>query len=267
MKNAKSFSTARAHRVAMPGPASSAQAAGGLHASVVQQIGMRIVQGGFLPGEVLPNADDSSEMLGVSRTVLREAIKVLAGKGLVESRPKTGTRVRPRAEWNFLDPDVLAWRYAGPITPDDVKALFELRRAIEPMSAALAAQRATPEQVVELNAALVEMEALVDDGDLFAKPDLVFHQTILRMTGNELIGSLAALIETALITSFRLSNDNPRGQRHSLPEHREVAERIAAGDATGAQQALLRLIDHAEDDVRAGVESLNRRRRGQEQTP
>lgn len=266
MKNAKSFSTARAHRVILPGPASSAQAAGGLHASVVEQIGMRIVQGGFLPGETLPTADDSSEMLGVSRTVLREAIKVLAGKGLVESRPKTGTRVRPRADWNFLDPDVLNWRYAGPITPDDVRALFELRRAIEPMSVALAAQRATPAQIAELNAALAEMEAVGDDGDRFAKPDLVFHQTILRMTGNELIGSLAALIETALVTSFRLSNDNPRGQRHSLPLHREVAERIAAGDGAGAQQALLVLIDHAEDDVRAGVESLNRRRRRESAT-
>ena len=118
-----------------------------LHATVVEQIGLRIVQGDFLPGEALPNADDSSEMLGVSRTVLREAIKVLAGKGLVESRPKTGTRVRPRADWNFLDPDVLSWRYAGGVSADDVRALFELRRAIEPMSAALAAQRATPARV------------------------------------------------------------------------------------------------------------------------
>jgi DNA-binding FadR family transcriptional regulator len=266
MKNTRSFDIARGARGGTaPAPLSNAQASGGLHASVVEQIGMRIVQGGFLPGEVLPNADDSSEMLGVSRTVLREAIKVLAGKGLVESRPKTGTRVRPRSDWNFLDPDVLAWRYAGAITLEDVKALFELRRAIEPMSAALAAQRATAEQIDELNDALAEMEAVADDGDLFAKPDLVFHQTILRMTGNELIGSLAALIETALVTSFRLSNDNPNGQRPSLPQHRTVAERIAAGDAAGAQQALLSLIDHAEEDVRVGVESLNRRRRRQEQ--
>ncbi|RWF40725.1 MAG: FadR family transcriptional regulator, partial [Mesorhizobium sp.] len=100
-----------------------------LHATVVEQIGLRIVQGDFLPGEALPNADDSSEMLGVSRTVLREAIKVLAGKGLVESRPKTGTRVRPRSDWNFLDPDVLSWRYAGGVSAEDVRALFELRRA------------------------------------------------------------------------------------------------------------------------------------------
>ena len=260
MKNTKSFGVARAQRMVTSGPASSAQAAGGLHASVVQQIGIRIVQGDFAPGETLPNADDSSEMLGVSRTVLREAIKVLAGKGLVESRPKTGTRVRPRTEWNFLDPDVLAWRFAGPINAADVRELFELRRAIEPMSAALAAQRTTPEQVNELNEALMEMEAVVHDGEQFAKPDLVFHQTILRMTGNELIGSLAALIETALLMSFRLSNDNPRGQTHSMPLHREVAKCIAAGDEAGAQRAMIVLIDNAEEDVRLGVENLNRRR-------
>lgn len=225
---------------------------------------MRIVQGEFFPGEALPNADDSSEMLGVSRTVLREAIKVLAGKGLVESRPKTGTRVRPRAEWNFLDPDVLAWRFAGPINPADVGELFELRRAIEPMSAALAAQRTTPQQVEELNQTLIEMEAVSDDGEQFAKPDLVFHQTILRMTGNELIGSLAALIETALVMSFRLSNDNPHGQTHSMPLHSEVARCIAAGDAIGAQNAMIVLLDNAEKDVRLGVENLNlkRSRRG-----
>ncbi|MDE1992546.1 MAG: FadR family transcriptional regulator [Rhizobiaceae bacterium] len=238
-----------------------------LHAAAVEQIGSWIVQGRFLPGEVLPNADDSKDMIGVSRSVLREAIKVLAGKGLVESRPKTGTRVRPRSDWNFLDPDVLSWRYSGAINPDDVRALFELRRAIEPMSAMLAAQRATPEQIAELEAALVEMEEFGDDGDRFAEPDLVFHQTILRMTGNELMGSLAALIETALVMSFRLSNDNPQGQRPSLPLHREVARKIAAGDAVGAHQAILVLLDHAEEDVRRGVESRNLRRGSQEPKP
>ena len=262
MKNKKLFSATRLPRFAL----ATAGAASGLHATVVDQIGLRIVQGDFPPGEALPTADDSTEMLGVSRTVLREAIKVLAGKGLVESRPRTGTRVRPRADWNFLDPDVLSWRYAAGVSADDVKALFELRRAIEPMSAALAAQRATPEQVADLNAALAEMEEVCDDGERFAKPDLLFHQTILRMTGNELIGSLAALVETALIMSFRLSNDNPGGQRHSLPLHREVARKIAAGDGAAAQKALLVLIDNAEEDVRRSVENRNRRRAEREQT-
>ena len=238
----------------------SGHAFGGLHAAAVDQIGAWIVQGRILPGELLPNANDPT--LGISRSVLREAIKVLAGKGLVESRPKTGTRVRPRADWNFLDADVLAWRYAGVITAEDVRALFELRMAIEPMAAFLAATRATPEQLGLVEAALAEMERVAHDGELFAKPDLLFHQTILRMTGNELIGSIAALIETALVMSFRLSNDSPDGQAPSLPLHRAVAAAIAARDPLAAQQAMMVLLKGAEQDVQRVVEGRNRRRGG-----
>lgn len=227
---------------------------GSLHGMVLNQLGQRIVRGDLTPGEALPNADDWSAAEGVSRTVLREALKVLAGKGLVESRPKTGTRVRPRTDWNFLDPDVLAWRFASTANGDDARALFELRRGIEPMSAALAADRATREQVRDLESVLAEMEEAADDPERFAGPDLVFHQSILRMTGNELLGSLAAVIETALMMSFRLSNDNPGGQRHSMPLHRDVVGRIATKDAEGARLAMLTLLDHAEDDVKRSLD-------------
>jgi DNA-binding FadR family transcriptional regulator len=225
-----------------------------LHGMILTQIGQRIVRGDFAPGEALPNADDWCAAEGVSRTVLREAIKVLAGKGLVESRPKTGTRVRPRADWNFLDPDVLAWRFASAANGDDARSLFDLRRGIEPMAAGLAAERATPAQVRELEGVLAEMEEAADEPERFAAPDLVFHQSLLRMTGNELIGSLAAVIETALLMSFRLSNDNPSGQRHSMPLHREVVVKIAAKDPEGARQAMLTLLDQAQDDVRRSID-------------
>lgn len=234
---------------------------GSLHATVLHEIGGKIVRGELAPGEPLPNADDWSAMRGISRTVLREVIKVLAGKGLIESRQKTGTRIRPRSDWNFLDPDVLAWRYAPARSAGDASELFELRRAIEPMAASLAAERASREQVAELGALLKEMEQTADNGERFAQPDLAFHQAILRMTGNELIGSLAALIETALLISFRLSNDNSRGQRHSMPLHRRVASRIAAGDGPGARRALLSLLDQAEDDVRQAIAARRGRRK------
>lgn len=255
-----SFSTAR------PEAGDRAAAAPGyrtLPYSVVGQIGRQIVNGVLQPGDALPNADESAVMLGVSRTVLREAIKVLAGKGLVVSRPKTGTRVRPRSDWNFLDPDILSWRYEGTPGQADVRALFELRRAIEPMAASLAAAHATPEQIEIINAALAEMKDAKDDGELFAGPDLVFHQTILRMTGNELIGSLGAMIETALVTSFRLSDQNPDGQQHSLPLHVDVAEAIQRGDGAAAQQAMTALLDGAEDDVRRGLLAQAERERVQ----
>lgn len=191
-------------------------------------------------------------MLGVSRTAFRESIKVLSGKGLIESRPKTGTRVRPSSHWNHLDPDVLAWRF-GAGGSDDAKDLFELRRVFEPAAAELAAQRATAAQIVELQSAYDAMERAGDDGEQFAGPDLVFHQLILRFTGNQLISSLAALIETALTTSFRLSNDNPAGQRQSLPLHLAVLAAVRAHDGAGARAAMLTLLDRAEKDVQESV--------------
>src|SRR5712692_8302865 len=201
-----------------------------LHGRVAHEIGLRIVRGEMVPGEVLPNEADWSALLDVSRTALREAIKVLAAKGLIESRPKTGTRVRPRESWNFLDPDILSWRAAASSGDAYAHELFELRRVIEPAACALAAPRATAQQLRAMDEALRGMELAGENGELFAGPDLLFHQTILRMTGNELIASLAALIEAALSLSFQLSNANPAGQSHSVPLHRAIMTAIAARD-------------------------------------
>lgn len=220
-----------------------------MHAKLLDQLGQSIVRGELAPGDPLPNADDWSAAHGVSRTVLREVIKVLAGKGMVESRPKIGTRIRDRSDWNFLDPDVLAWRYGATSNFGDARSLFELRRAIEPMAGALAAERADPVEVAKLEKLYERMEQCVDDNDRFAKSDLDFHQAIMRMTGNELFGSLAALTETAMLISFRLSDDNPLGQRPSLPLHRRVCECIAHRDAAGTRDALIELLDLAEADV------------------
>jgi DNA-binding FadR family transcriptional regulator len=160
-----------------------------LYASLLQQLGGRILRGDLPPGTQLDNVEELSAAHGVSRTVMREVIRVLTDKGMLQSRPRTGTRVRPRDAWNFLDPDLLAWRYGSTSQPADTQALFELRRAIEPAAGALAAQRATPEQIAELEGYFALMEQYADDGPRFAEPDLAFHQLILRMTGNELIGS------------------------------------------------------------------------------
>jgi len=230
-------------------PRTKGSAGVSLHARLLDQLGQSIVRGEWAPGDPLPNADDWSAAHGVSRTVLREVIKVLAGKGMVESRPKIGTRIRDRSEWNFLDPDVLAWRYGATTHFDDARSLFELRRAIEPMAGGLAAERASKVEIARLERIYEKMEQHVDDNDRFAEADLEFHQTILRMTGNELFGSLAALTETAMLISFRLSDDNPLGQRPSLPLHRRVCDCIAGRDAAGTRAALIELLDLAEADV------------------
>src|SRR4249920_2142636 len=115
----------------------------GLLGRVVNRIGMRIIGGDIAPAASLPNEADLCTQLGVSRTIVREATKVLASKGLLESRPKTGTRVRPPESWNLLDPDVLAWQWAAMPRAEFVREIFELRRAFEPTVAALAAMRAS----------------------------------------------------------------------------------------------------------------------------
>src|SRR5712691_2438408 len=138
----------------------------GLHGEIVHRIGVQIVRGELKPGDVLP-ADELSAELGLSRTVLREAVKVLAAKGLVEARPKTGTRVRPRAAWNLLDPDVLAWRSEASPDGDFFRNIVELRRIVEPEAARLAAERATAAEVAGIKAVFCEMEAVVDDPDAY----------------------------------------------------------------------------------------------------
>src|SRR5437867_4809520 len=121
-----------------------------LHGRIVHAIGRRILGGDLQPGDLLPAEPE----LGASRTVVREAIKVLAAKGLVESRPKTGTRVRPRESWNLLDPDVLAWLQDGAVSEDLLRKLTEVRRIIEPAAAELAAARADGRDLAALEQAL-----------------------------------------------------------------------------------------------------------------
>lgn len=224
-----------------------------LHGQVAHDLGGRILRGELAPGAVLPNEAQFSASLSVSRTALREAIKVLAAKGLVESRPKTGTRVRPRADWNLLDPDVLAWQFAaGPVTRF-IKDLFELRQMIEPEAAAMAARRAGPAEVGRIEQAYRGMEEAGNNSELWIDPDLRFHQAIIRATGNELLWPLGAIIETALATSFRLSSAHWDGPIHSLPLHRAILEAIRARDPEAAHAAMQRLLADAADDVRRAL--------------
>jgi len=224
-----------------------------LHGQVAHDLGGRIMCGELAPGAVLPNEADLSASLRVSRTSLREAIKVLAAKGLVESRPKTGTRVRPRADWNVLDPDVLAWQFAAGPFARFIEDLFELRQMIEPQAAAMAARRAGPAEIERIEQAYLGMEEAGNDSDLWIDPDLRFHQAIIRATGNELLWPLGAIIETALATSFRLSSAQWDGPIHSLPLHWAIFDAIRKRDAAAAQAAMHRLLDGAADDVRRAL--------------
>lgn len=240
----------------------------GLVDQIAELIGTEIVSGHLPAGSSLPNEADWCESLGVSRTVLREAVSALASKGLIETKPRVGGRVRPRERWHRLDPAMLRWQLAA--GPDEVflTELFELRRLIEPAAAALAAERAEPLHIRELEAAYADMVAASDNGDGFLAADSRFHQTILGAVGNGMIKALSAVVSTAIDLSLGLSLGVPEGQSHSLPLHRAVLDAIAARVADAAREAMLHLIDQAETDGRrALLQSRSRTAHGKSQRP
>jgi len=223
-----------------------------LHGQVAHEIGLRIVRGELAPGDILPNESDLSAELDVSRTALREAFKVLAAKGLVEARPRTGTRIRPRQAWNLLDPDILAWQFAVSPMERFFRDLFQVREIIEPAAAAIAAEKQRPEDVAEIRRAYRAMvEAAPDDQpeDDWTDADLRFHQAILSATGNELLGPLGSLIEAALAISFKLTSSRPRGRLDSLPRHKVVLDAIERGDPASAREAMRGLLGESIDDL------------------
>jgi len=232
---------------------------------VVQIIGREIVSGRFAPGDSLPNETEWCTRLQVSRSVLREALRVLVSKNLIEIRARAGGRARDMSAWNLLDPDILGWRSQGGDQSRFVAELFELRRVVEPAAAALAASRITPEQLSELQQACDEMAAAGEDLERFFIPDVRFHRIIATAVGNSLFRSLSDVVMVVLDLTLRMALDAPRGQQQSLPLHRSVAEAIARGDGPAAAAAMLHLVDSAERDVTealaAGRGSLSPRAR------
>lgn len=221
----------------------------GLVGQVVLSVGTDIMSGRIKPEQALPREAEWAKALGVSRTVLREATKVLISKRLVESRPKAGTKVRAEADWNVLDPDVLSWRLEAAPREQIVRELFELRRILEPAIAARAAEKATEKEIKALAVAYAAMERSADDAENFIHPDSDFHKTIVRSVENRMVDALGSVIEAALTISLRLSLDAPDGQRPSLPLHKKVLDAIQRRDRTGAARAMELLIDNAQQDA------------------
>lgn len=222
-----------------------------LHDHVTQALGRRIVGGELQPGEVLPREDALAVQMDVSRSVLREAVKVLAAKGLVESRPKVGTRIRDPRFWHQLDGQVLAWRCASMPTDDFVQKLVEMREVIEPAAAAVAAQRCDAGQLQALDEAYAAMAA-ARDMDAWNVADVAFHEAILDATNNELMVSLFSVVETSLETFFSLSARAAKDFRYSLPHHQKVLEAIRRRQPQAARRAMLALIADSRDNLAAG---------------
>lgn len=204
-----------------------------LHGQVVNEMGRRVASGAYPAGALLPNEELLCQELHVSRTALREAIKVLAAKGLLEPRPRIGTRVRPRDQWNLLDPDILAWRCATGADAEFLRHLTELREIIEPAAASLAANSRSPEQLAAISSALKDMHEAPDIAR-WIEADLAFHTAVLRATNNPLLMPLAAIIGSALESLLGVSARSAGDFKRALPDHQKVFDAIQSGDAQSA---------------------------------
>ena len=219
-----------------------------LHGQTASLLGSLIVNGEIAEGSVLPPESELTAALDCSRSVLREAILVLTSKGMLESRQKLGTRVKPRIEWNLLDPDVIDWVLASG-ERGAVRKLMELRAAVEPSLARIAAERASDAGIAEIEAALRNMEASVNSLEAFIPHDLAFHEHIAKASDNEFLGALSNVIRDSVLTTMIVLQVPEKIRKSRLELHRAVCEAIAARDGDRAATAMRRLVEEANTDI------------------
>ncbi len=224
-----------------------------LHGAVAHKLGTAILSGEYAPGDTLSGEVEFSKTLDVSRSAYREAVQVLTAKGLVESRPKIGTRVLPRSRWNLLDPDVLAWAFAGEPDIAFVRGLFELRAIVEPAAAALAAERRDRTDLKLMKDALAAMRRLTLATEAGRAADREFHHAILTATRNDALIVLSASIGAAVNWTTQFKMRARALPRNPIPDHMLVYDAIAAGDAAGASAAMRTLVDLALEDTKLAM--------------
>jgi len=223
-----------------------------------ETIGRRIVSGSWEPGSVLPSFDRLADEFSVSRLSVREAMRALAAKGLVDSKPRRGTVVRPRSEWSRLDHDVLFWQISERPNAAFVRSLFEARAIIEPEAAALVAIRATEEVTAEIERAFQAMATSDPRSQESIEADVAFHQAILNGTGNEFLAAFAPVIGTWLTKAFRVQRIAEPEQEHFVPQHRAVFEAIKRGDPEGARRSFRILLTRSETDAMSGIRIMDK---------
>jgi DNA-binding FadR family transcriptional regulator len=213
-----------------------------MHGIVAQEVGMSIVSGEIKPGEVLDGEIEAANRRKVSRNTYREAMKILSAKGLVISRTRTGTRVSEVGEWHLLDPDVLAWTFAGTPKSAVIHGLFELRTVVEPAAAELSAMRRQPKHLERMAMALSEMKAHTLQVPAGRDADKAFHAALLESTANPFVMSLTKGITAAVnaLTEYKLRLS--KLVRDPVQDHELVFESIAARDPRAAKDAMINLI-------------------------
>jgi DNA-binding FadR family transcriptional regulator len=207
---------------------------------MLEKLGRAIVTGEY-DTHTFPTEAQLAQRHGVSRSVTREAVKMLTAKGLLIARPRIGTVVQPTPTWNLFDPDVLRWLLERKFSVDLLRQFNQLRIAIEPEAAALAAQSATAEDVRSITAGLERMQAAEQGSDDTLDADIAFHVAILRASKNPFYAQFRETVSTALRTSIRFTN-RIKGRNASLPDHAAVRDAIAARDDAAARTTMRRLI-------------------------
>ncbi|WNO54072.1 FadR/GntR family transcriptional regulator [Stakelama saccharophila] len=221
------------------------------HDQVARALGADIITGIYPPGSKIPPEAEILDRFGISRTVLREVLKTLTAKGLIVSKTRVGTKVLDQAHWNMFDSDVLSWKVASGFNADFQRDLTEIRLAIEPEAAALAAQRATPDQIALLRQRVEAMRDARESRIAFAEADLAFHQVIGRASGNMLMRSISGVIETALVASFTMASPVDEDAEHdkSVGLHARIVDAIEAGDCDAARSAMRNTIGHGRQRI------------------
>jgi DNA-binding FadR family transcriptional regulator len=220
-----------------------------IHQTIARDLGTAILTGRHQPGELFEGEIEASDRLGVSRTAYREAVRILIAKGMLESRPKAGTRVLPRNRWNVLDPEMLAWMFAGEPDADFIRDLFELRGVIEPAAAEFAARRRTDDQLTVMEAALAEMGRYGLSTPEGRAADQRFHNMILAATHNDALEALASSVGAAVGWTTTFKHRKKLLPRDPLPDHRAVFQAIAARDTAAARATMAELLRLALADM------------------
>lgn len=219
-----------------------------MHSQIVRNLGLQIVTGKLKPRDRLPAEADLCAAYNVSRSVLREATRVLVAKGLVVSKQKSGAIVRPKNEWHLLDPDVLYWSIQAMPKQEFVETLFTVRRIFEPATAALAATTATAQGLAAIAEAYAGMEAAKTPEELI-EPDLAFHRRIAEATGNDILAYIANMLSLALGESIKLSSKHPNTHALSLPLHKAILTALLNRDPVAAHQATLYQLKETSEDL------------------
>ncbi|HWG27536.1 FadR/GntR family transcriptional regulator [Actinospica sp.] len=229
----------------------------GVHGQTVDAIARRVLSGALPEGATL-DLSALQEELGVSLTALRESLKVLAAKGLVDARQKRGTYVRQRADWNLLDPDVLRWQFSAEADAGLLRSLDEVRGIIEPAAVRLAATRRTDDDLARLDAALEAMSS-ADDSRSAVDADLAFHRALLDATHNELLERMQTVLESALAARDQLVHGTDDASDDPVPSHQAVLDGVRAQDPDTAEAAMRALLDKAISDEERLRSEMERR--------